>query len=66
MRHVRAFWPIADDTGTVYRPTDTIAHDPVATAVMLADMERDWRAFRRRWQHMAEFVTMVSADLEAA
>lgn len=65
LRKVRAFWPTETPAGTVYAPTDAIGADPVASSVMLAEMEREWRAFRRRWEHMAEFIEMISADIAA-
>ena len=64
-RTVRAYWPTEQPNGTAYTPIDTIAADPVASAVMLAEMEREWIAFRRRWGHMAEFLDLIAVAVAA-
>lgn len=61
-RSVRAYWP--DRTEPVgYRRTADIAGDPIGKEVMLAEMAREWRALKRRYEHMAEFVDLVLGDL---
>lgn len=60
---VRAFHAIRHDHGFVYEPAEKIAVDPVARAVVLAEMRRDWLVLRRRYQEFSEFAAMVSADL---
>jgi hypothetical protein len=31
---------------------------------VLRDMERDWKALKRRYEHMREFLDMVKDDLD--
>lgn len=45
-----------------YVPTTELRGDPVAQAVVLRQMRRDWTALRRRWQHLEEFWRLVDAD----
>lgn len=61
-RSVRAYWHDRSET-VGYRRTEDIASDPIAKEVMLAEMAREWRAFKRRYEHMAEFVDLVLGDL---
>ena len=64
-RSVRAYW--ADRTEPVgYRRTEDLAADPVGREVMLAEMAREWKALKRRYEHMAEFVEMVLRDVSTS
>ena len=58
-RSVRAYVSTDVGAGRAYRPTDEVLADPLAGKIMLADMEREWRTFRRRWQHMDGFRELV-------
>lgn len=48
-----------------YVPTEVAMADEFTRKLVLADMQREWRALKRRYEHMAEFAQMVSADLTA-
>lgn len=53
-----------DDASGEYRAIDDVPQD--AHAVLLAQMEREWRNLRRRWQsHREYFDAMVQRDLAA-
>lgn len=65
-RNVRAYHAVRGPAGYAYQPAETVAADPVMRALVLADMEREWKALHRRYQHFAEFLTMVRADLDEA
>lgn len=60
---VRAYHAVRNETGFVYEPADVIAKDPLKSKILLQDMEREWRALRRRYQQFSEFFEMVRRDL---
>jgi hypothetical protein len=43
-----------------YVPVEEIAADPVATALVLSEMRREWQAFERRYRHLAEFSELIA------
>jgi hypothetical protein len=53
----------ADDDRYVYRAAEDVAADPVATAVVLQAMEREWKALHRRYGAFAEFAELIRNDL---
>lgn len=60
-RSVRAFVPIRTESGsTSYEPTEQVLADPVARELLLRQMRRDFVAFRRRYEHLAEFVELLA------
>lgn len=63
---IRAFHAVRMPTGYSYEPAEQIVQDDMATRILLADMEREWQALKRRYQQFAEFAAMVRADLEVA
>jgi hypothetical protein len=65
-RSVRAFHAVRRENGNVYEPVDKVVDDPFMKRLVLADMEREWKALRRRYEQFAEFAEMVRADLEEA
>lgn len=64
-RSVRAFHAVRRDEGYAYEPAEEIAEDPFALKLLLADMEREWKALHRRYKDFAEFARMVKRDLDA-
>jgi hypothetical protein len=46
----------------VYESIDVIVQDPVARAVVLNQMNREWRGFMTRYQQFDEFWRMVVGD----
>jgi hypothetical protein len=58
---VRAFHVTKEEaTGSsVYRPTEEIVQDPFARELLLRDMNRDWRLFKARYEHLKEFADLV-------
>ncbi len=63
---VRAFHALPSGNGHGYVPLERIQSDPMMTAMLLADMEREWKALRRRYERFDEFVSMVRRDLSEA
>lgn len=63
-REVRRFLPVPRPNSRQpdYQDVDTIAADPVAAAVVLAQFEREWRALRTRFGHLTEFFAVVDRD----
>lgn len=64
---IRAFHavPRVDDSGKQkfnYVPTETVINDPIVSRLILADMERDWQALKRRWEEFEEFWQLVGGD----
>lgn len=63
-RSVRAFHAIRTTKGFVYEPIEKVVSDPILTQVVRAEMEREWRALKRRFDQFDEFWRMVTDDLE--
>lgn len=61
-KDIRAFHAVRTPNGHVYEPAENIAADELLTAMVLRDMERDWKALKTRYGHFAEFVRMVRDD----
>jgi hypothetical protein len=64
---MRAFWVTRDSNGaptSVYEPLEEVVLDPFQRDLMLRQMRRDWQTFKKRYQHMQEFVAEVLSDLE--
>jgi hypothetical protein len=62
-KSVRAFHAVRRDTGHVYEPVDAVLADDFTKRLVLADMEREWKALHRRYQDFAEFAAMIRRDI---
>lgn len=62
-REIRQFHAIRREQGHVYEPVENVLRDEVMTRILLADMEREWRALRKRYDQFSEFRSMVLGDL---
>lgn len=62
---IRAFHAIQDPATRkyVYEPTAVVMQDPMVRRLLLAEMQRDWRALRRRYEELEEFWDLVEGDL---
>lgn len=60
---IRGFHAIAGTSGHTYKPTDEVVNDPLLRAIVLRDMERDWRNLHARYGTFVEFLQMVQKDL---
>ena len=62
---LRAFAAIkGEDSATSdYVPTEEVASNPFAAELLLRQMKRDWQTFKRRYDHMAEFIALVREDV---
>lgn len=60
---VRQWHAVRTEQGTTYKPAVEVAQDEFATAIVLKDMEREWKALHRRYGSFAEFVDLVRRDL---
>lgn len=47
-----------------YRPVEEVVADPVSREILLRQFERDWRAFKARWEHLAEFADIIRRDID--
>lgn len=62
---IRAWHAIRDDAGHhVYKPTDEVVNDPILRALVLKEMERDWRELHARYGQFVEFLDLVKKDLK--
>lgn len=55
-----------DDNRTVYSPLNEIIDDPISTAIILRQAEREWRTLWGRYQHLSEFVDIVRGAVKVA
>lgn len=60
---VRGFFAVRTEEGYGYHPTDKAANDPFLTRLALADMEREWKTLRAKYEAFAEFWQLVRDDL---
>lgn len=65
-RSIRAFHAVRRESGYTYEPAEKVADDPFTKRVVLNDMEREWKALKRRYERFAEFADMVQQDLAQA
>lgn len=63
---LRAFVAVkGEDSATAdYVPTEEAATNPFTAELMLRAMKRDWQTFKRRYDHMAQFVAFVRDQVE--
>lgn len=65
-RSLRAFHAVRTEKGHVYEPLNKVVEDPVLTRIVLADMEREWRQLKKRYDQFAEFWLLVRQDVPEA
>lgn len=46
-----------------YVPTAEAMSDEFARRLVLRDMEREWEALKRRYEHMREFAALIASDM---
>jgi len=49
-----------------YEPVEEVVVDEFSRTLLLRQMNREWLAFRRRWEHMSEFAELVQGQSGAA
>lgn len=66
-RTVRAFHAVRDDEGNhSYEPVEKVVRSEFLSRLLMADMEREWKALRRRYEHFEEFWQMVRRGEDVA
>lgn len=61
---IRAFHPVTQPDGkSIYEPIENIIQDNLKKTLLLRQAEREWRSLKQRYQHLAEFMDLVAADL---
>lgn len=65
-RSVRAYHSLSGPEGYRFEPAEAVVQDPLSRAMVLRDMEREWRALHRRWHDFEEFAELIAGTLEAA
>ena len=63
-RSVRAFHAVQTPAGHVFESLEKIEQDPLTRQMVLANMEREWKALFRRYQNFSEFLDLVRKDLD--
>lgn len=63
---IRYFVSVQREDGYSYHPAEVVAQDSTLTAIVLRDMEREWRQLESKYGHFKEFIEMVRRDLQAA
>lgn len=63
-QQVRWWHPVRSDPG-VYDPLDVIAQDPISMEILLRQAEREWKAMKNRYGHLAAFWEIVRKDAVA-
>lgn len=65
-KDLRAFTAIKgrDSHKADYVPTEVAMANPFTRQLVLRQMERDWRTFKRRYEHMTEFADLIARELE--
>ena len=49
-----------------YVPTEKAMSDPLQRQIVLRTMQREWQAFKARYEQMAEFADVIRHSLDAA
>lgn len=62
-RDIRQFHAVRQEQGHAYEPVENILRDDVMTRILMADMEREWRALKKRFDQFSEFRSMVLRDV---
>lgn len=52
-----------DDTTGTYIPIEVALTNPATRDALLEDFKRDWKLFRERYEHLAEFAEIIASDL---
>lgn len=65
-KSVRAFVAIRAEDGHVFDPVEEVAQDPFRQRLVLADMEREWKALFARYKEFEEFLSLVRQDVSDA
>lgn len=60
---VREFLSVKRPDGPSYVPIDEIQGDEITTAIVLRQAEREWKALKRRYEHLTEWLAAVRADV---
>lgn len=63
---IRSWHAIAGPDGHGYEPTERVVSDPVLRAILLRDMEREWKDMFARYSDFKEFLELVAKDLATA
>ena len=63
---LRAFSAVKgeDSPTSDYVPTEDVLANPFTRELLLRQMKRDWQTFKRRYDHMSEFASFVTDQLE--
>lgn len=63
--NLRAFVAVkgAECHASDYTPTGEALSDDFTRRLVLRDMEREWKALKRRYEHMREFAALIASDM---
>jgi hypothetical protein len=65
-QEVRAFLAVhgEESTSKAYEPTEDVLADPFTSKLVLQEFEREWKAFRARYEHFQEFRDVILAAVK--
>jgi hypothetical protein len=61
--NIRHWYSVDRGQSRSYEPADEIVQDDVALAIVLRDMEREWKTLKRKYDRFGQFRDMVLKDL---
>jgi hypothetical protein len=66
--YVRGFLalPAPESQQPTYEPVQSALSDPITRQIVLAQMEREWKALRARYGQLAEFAELVARSVQEA
>ena len=65
-RPIRGFLAVRDpedETRSTYMPSPEAFNDPVTRRILLAQMRRDWKAFKQKYDTFQEFRELIREEL---
>jgi len=65
-RDVRAFVAVRqeDSPAANYTPVHDAMGDDFTSRLVLADMQREWKVFKRRYDYLAEYAALIAAEAQ--
>jgi hypothetical protein len=64
VRTIRTFMSLPDpETTRSYHPLEQIVGDPITTEILIAEAKRDLQYFKKRYEHLIDFIDLVRTEL---
>lgn len=62
-QEIRYFVSIKESEGYAYHPAEVVAADEKLTAIVLREMEREWKQLHARYNHFQEFTDLIQRTM---